>query len=269
MITSLVIAMAMTKVAAGGEPRAVWRSYWLTDEKRAQGYQRLLITQLTFSELTQLKATNTEPPILESSSFWIETHGKDSIWNSDRRPIKLPPPMTNYKEEEQRVQAGEVEYKIELATMSDVIRLLKEPYGTGKIHRVYAPWTGMERTAKALVTLLESESDDRFVMQKARIFSGFEKLMKLEDEIPFTITKRGDRPSWAQPVREGNEILMRKIGDGMLVVEVTPSAAIIQSLRYVVPGVEKGQNTTLDVGCFDPRTGELTVALPVKTNSRQ
>jgi hypothetical protein len=153
-------ALVLVSFAHAAEPKPIWQAYWLIGgPSEKTGYQHLLITQVSLEDLA--KATLPAKPtisILESSAFWIETHGKSSIWNTDLQPIKVAPPMADYRAKERTVRVQDVEYKIEPVPMAQAIRLLKEPFGNGGIHRIHAPLTGMERTATALVALLEAES---------------------------------------------------------------------------------------------------------------
>lgn len=160
IILWLVSCTLLPKSVEGAGPERRWQAYWLTGgPNAASGYQWLLISRLKLEELAKLDASSFPQPILDSSAMWIETHSKNAIWNSDHQPIKIPPHIKNFKAEEQMVLVGGVEYKVEPAPLATAVRLLKEPLGPGHIHRLLPPLAGMERTAQALLALLESQTD--------------------------------------------------------------------------------------------------------------
>lgn len=160
IILWMVCYTPLPKSVEGADPERRWQAYRLTGgSNAANGYQWLLISRLKLEELAKLDASSLPPPILDSSAVWIETHGKNVIWNSDHQPIKVPPPIKNFKAEEQLVLVGGVEYQVEPVPLATAIRLLKEPNGPGRIHRLLPPLAGMERTAQALLAALESQTD--------------------------------------------------------------------------------------------------------------
>lgn len=151
--------------ACGADAERQWYAYWLTGGSHAEtGYQWLLISRQKLEKLAvsgesaTLFPANACPPILDSCALWIETHGKSAVWNSGGQPIKIPPLIKNYRQDEQKVHVGDFEYSVESLPLETAVKLLKEPYGSGFLHRPYPPFFGMENTAKALVALLDAET---------------------------------------------------------------------------------------------------------------
>jgi hypothetical protein len=153
------------KQAKTGEEHR-YTAYWLTAEKDSEkSYNVLLLTRLPLAELVQwvrleesLGPLRTKaPPLLEHVALTMRTYGKDSIWNEDGQPIR---PLTRFRDlndKQRTVEVDGVRYRYEECPVPEVVRLLKFPLGKEPIHRIHAPLSGMEQTARALRLLLEEQ----------------------------------------------------------------------------------------------------------------
>ena len=61
-----------------------------------------------------------------------------------------------------------------------------------------------------------------------------------------------------------SEVLMWKVGDGVLILEISFSAGIINNIRYAVGDSEGQHRTVLTVKEFNPVTGEMIIIIPNK-----
>ena len=61
-----------------------------------------------------------------------------------------------------------------------------------------------------------------------------------------------------------SEVMMWKVGDGILVIETSFSAGIIKNISYVITDSKEQKRTTLKVKEFNPTTGEMTIVIPNK-----
>ena len=86
----------------------------------------------------------------------IATYKKDSIWN-DGVPLKAVTRFKDLNDKERTLEVNGVRNHYEEGTLADVVRLLKAPYGTESISRLFSPLGGMEKTAHALRLLLEEQ----------------------------------------------------------------------------------------------------------------
>ena len=68
-----------------------------------------------------------------------------------------------------------------------------------------------------------------------------------------------DTPS---SVAARSEVMMWKVGEGVLVIETSFSAGIIHSMTYVIVASDGKKRTTLTVKQFDPVTREMTIVIP-------
>ena len=59
------------------------------------------------------------------------------------------------------------------------------------------------------------------------------------------------------------EVMMWKVGEGILVIETSFSAGIIKNISYVITD-SQNRRTTLKVKEFNPATGEMTIIIPNK-----
>ncbi|MGL6074270.1 MAG: hypothetical protein ACRC8S_08920 [Fimbriiglobus sp.] len=168
--------MLMTNIVSSAEPKRLWAAYWVTGGEAAKSrYEHLLITQFKLEELSKpgVEAAETPPFSLESSTYWISTHARRTIWNTDMRPIKAAPKFTDYDSERNTLKIAGVEYEIEPVPIARAIQLLREPFGDLKIHRLHAPLSGMERTAEAIAGLLEAETQPKHKVTKLNIGGSF------------------------------------------------------------------------------------------------
>ena len=164
-------------------PSLDYRAYWLTDNdpETAKKYSPLLlltrlpITKLqsfteSMEEMTRMenavKANNPKyveqqlrPSLLESMALVIETYNKDSIWNMDGRPIKTMGVFT-FDKKNLSVNYDGREYRLEAASLTDVVKLLKKPEGTQGLHRLFAPLAGAQQTGHALRCMLQVQIEE-------------------------------------------------------------------------------------------------------------
>ena len=172
LIQALLIALISSALALGQTPSEPIATYWLADNDPTTAimYDPLLV--FTTVPLDQIEA-NSSPPavrkqigdpkseviyILDQPAFFLVTHNRDSIWNSDRRPIK-PLYCRMVEGNAGEIIFNERRYKITPAETADVIRLLQRPEGTVPLHRTHAPIVGAERTIRALLLLLNDQAE--------------------------------------------------------------------------------------------------------------
>lgn len=153
-ITFLLAGVLTTcALASGSKP---YLAYWLTN--RAEGvhveYVDLILTRKPLAELQALPQP-TNQPILESDAIIAVTYKCDSIWNIDHRPFK---PLTGVEAvgTNSMVIQGESFSWIQ-ADLNDVLRLLKNPMGKIRIHRILAAVVGQEMEVRILATRLEHQ----------------------------------------------------------------------------------------------------------------
>lgn len=95
--------------------------------------------------------------LLDGFALTMETHHKDSIWNPDGRPIKHLQSIGKVDWRAREATVNGNRYRYEECALADVVRLLEHPEGKEPIHRLYAPLSGFEQTAKALSLLIREQ----------------------------------------------------------------------------------------------------------------
>ena len=65
-----------------------------------------------------------------------------------------------------------------------------------------------------------------------------------------------------------SEVAMWKVGDGILIIEHSFSAGIIEDISYVIMNGKDKERTTLQVKEFNPTTGDMTIVVPFQENNR-
>ena len=148
--------------------RKNYTAFWLTAEKpdsRSYG-PILLLSRVNLKKLkviSQLNALATKPdfsnapPLLDSSALTLQTYRKDSIWNSDGRPIKRTGIVTKVDEKTKTITIDSTQFSMETAEIPEVIKLLENPSGTIPLHRAHSPLAGAEMTGRALALLLKEQ----------------------------------------------------------------------------------------------------------------
>ncbi|MBE0665474.1 MAG: hypothetical protein IH584_06585 [Candidatus Aminicenantes bacterium] len=61
-----------------------------------------------------------------------------------------------------------------------------------------------------------------------------------------------------------SEVMMWRVGAGILVIETSFGAGIIKNISYVIDGSQEQKRTTLKVKEFNPASGEMTITIPGK-----
>ena len=61
-----------------------------------------------------------------------------------------------------------------------------------------------------------------------------------------------------------SEVMMWKVGAGILVIETSFGAGIIKNISYVIAGSQEQKRITLKVREFNPASGEMTISIPNK-----
>jgi hypothetical protein len=162
-LTAVSLAQVHAAQPAGAksptqEPRYV--VYWLTKTEGKGEYRMLLITRTPLAELATELANGFKgappPQLLEQPVLTIATYKKDSIWN-DGVPLKAVTRFKDLNDKERTLEVNGVRHHYEEGTLADVVRLLKAPYGTERISRLFPPLSGMGKTAHALRLLLEEQ----------------------------------------------------------------------------------------------------------------
>jgi uncharacterized protein (TIGR03067 family) len=153
------------------QPKAVapdrYAAYWLSKAGVHSEYRMLLVTRLPLSEvvrwleLANLRPEEAPPPppvqILDGVGLTITTYKTDSIWNVDLHPLKSLTRFTRLNVKEGTVEVDGVCHRFEECALAEAVRLLNDPSGKIPIHRIHAPLSGMEQTARALKLLLEDQ----------------------------------------------------------------------------------------------------------------
>ncbi len=87
-------------------------------------------------------------------SIYVITYEKDSIWNTDCAPFKLPSGITAVRAEDRTLVMDGVRYRYDAAPRADVIGLLSSPSGRIPLHRISRPTCGAEETIARLLSEL-------------------------------------------------------------------------------------------------------------------
>jgi hypothetical protein len=145
-------------------------AYWLTrdppDAKSGESQPVLLLTRVPVANLADYavffgfageKKPDERPPLLEYIAITLETAGKDSVWNSDGRPLKPVRSVGPVRPAAGEVTLNEANYRYEDCPIRDVVRLLEQPEGKLPVHRLYPPLAGAGNTARALTLLLKEQ----------------------------------------------------------------------------------------------------------------
>lgn len=134
--------------------------YWLSKTEGKSEYRMLLLTRTPLAVLTTELMNGFKgaapPQLLEQPALTIATYKKDSIWN-DGVPLKAVTRFKDWIDKERTLEVNGVRNHYEEGTLADAVRLLKTPYGTEDISRLFSPLGGMEKTAHALRLLLEEQ----------------------------------------------------------------------------------------------------------------
>ncbi len=177
----LGMTVALAGVATGRQPAARpnepttprYHAYWLTrqqaDKRAAAEYPVLLLTRAPIdsfapeaARLSSLfdRPADKLPPLFDQPALTLTTHMRDSVWNTDRAPLKGVRKVQDFRPQEHEVTINDTPYRYEPADLKDVARLLERPEGTRPIHRIHAPLTGVEQTARALRLLVQEQLRD-------------------------------------------------------------------------------------------------------------
>ena len=148
-------------------------AYWLSDMDPATVvlYDPLLVVinksweEIGFeADLQRDSATKSSAShILDQPAIFLETHERDSIWNSDGNPIK-PFVGKLAMDKTGEIIADGRRYSVTNAETIDVIKLLENPEGNKRLHqlhRLHGPIAGAEQTAKAIILLLRDQAIEK------------------------------------------------------------------------------------------------------------
>jgi len=116
----LLIISASRSACAVGD--ASYHAYWLTLNEKGNQYVDLVLSRRPLVDLVGAPA-NTNATVLDSEALVLTTYSKDSIWNTDRRPIKALGPVEKVKNAEVTI-AGQV-FTWAKADMKDAVRILE------------------------------------------------------------------------------------------------------------------------------------------------
>lgn len=170
----LGLIVAFVGGAVGQQPpRPRYHAYWLTLQKpeprAAAEYPVLLLTRKPIDQFAAEadglsflydRPADKLPPLLDQPALTLTTYAKDSVWNTDTRPLAAVRKVRDLRPKEREVTINDTPYRYEPADLKDMVRLLERPEGTRPIHRIHAPLTGVEQTARALRLLIQEQLRD-------------------------------------------------------------------------------------------------------------
>jgi hypothetical protein len=156
--------------AAADPVRGKYVAYWLTrdppDPDGAEYGPAVLLTRVPLPELADYdplfraaakRQGEDRPPLLDGIALTFETYQKDSVWNPDGRPLKLPRSVGPVRAAAREVTVNGTKYRYDDCPIPDVVRLLERPEGKKPLNRIHGPLTGAENTARALMLLLKEQ----------------------------------------------------------------------------------------------------------------
>ncbi len=131
-------------------------AYWVTNQALGEHveYVDLILTRKPLAELPGFSQP-TNQPIPDSDAIIAVTYARDSIWNVDLRPFK---PLTGVEVVGTNfiVIRGEKFAWIQ-ADLGEVLRLLQNPMGKIRIHRMLTAVDGQEMEVRILAAQLEQQ----------------------------------------------------------------------------------------------------------------
>ena len=128
-------------------------AYWLTG-KEPDGSVILVLSRQPIADLAGA-ALLAGKDVLECEAVAIATYYRDSLWNTDRRPIK--PLVKVEKVEGDQISIDDRIFKWEPASLEDVARLLDAPEGRIPLHRIYAADEGQKDEIKAFAARIREQ----------------------------------------------------------------------------------------------------------------
>ena len=129
-----------------------YAGYWLVAE-HPSSYQILVLTRLPLSQF-EAPCPDASLSILDCEALWLETYRRQSIWNTDLRPIKALDEIKWRRDDVVVFQAQR--YRLEPAELDEVVSVLRYD-SLADIHRIFAPHAGQEEEIAELADRIEAQ----------------------------------------------------------------------------------------------------------------
>lgn len=140
--------------AADEASAAKYHAYWLTGASSGE-YVDLLLSRRPIAELAGLAEPADRDP-LDCQAVVVRTYARDSIWNTDRRPVK---PLAKVgKVSDGRIMIEGREFQWAPAPLEDAARLMEQPEGRVMIHRLHRASDGQEALIDAFAKRLRAQA---------------------------------------------------------------------------------------------------------------
>jgi hypothetical protein len=134
-----------------------YQAFWLSLNEKGNEYVDLVMSRRPLADLVGAHAS-TNTTVLDSAALVLTTYAKDSIWNIDRRPLKALRQVEKVGNAEVTI-AGQV-FTWTKADMKDAVRILENPEGKIRIHRIHSAAAGQEDEIRQLAKVLRKQIED-------------------------------------------------------------------------------------------------------------
>jgi hypothetical protein len=153
-LAMLIISATRGASAADDAP---YQAFWLTLNEKGNEYVDLVFSRRPLADLVGAPAS-TNTTVLDSDTLVLTTYAKDSIWNIDRRPIKALRQVEKVENAEVTI-AGQV-FTWTKADMKDAVRILENPEGKIRVHRIHSATAGQEDEIRQLAKRIRKQIED-------------------------------------------------------------------------------------------------------------
>jgi hypothetical protein len=152
---ALLIISEPRGACAVGDDR--YQAFWLTLNEKGNEYVDLVFSRRPLADLVGAHAS-TNTTVLDSDALVLTTYAKDSIWNIDRRPLKVLRQVEKIGNTEVTI-ASQV-FTWTKADMKDAVRILENSEGKIRIHRIHSAAAGQEDEIRQLAKRIRKQIED-------------------------------------------------------------------------------------------------------------